>query len=126
MARIAGVDLPRTKRVEIGLTYIYGIGRVRSNDILEAAGVSGDIPDGALHDDECRLEPGDTLLLYTDGVTEAMNARREVFGIDRLTRTLERAAGESVDEIRDRILAEVRGFMSDQRDDLTLVVLRYR
>ena len=31
MARIAGVDLPRTKRVEIGLTYIYGIGRVRSN-----------------------------------------------------------------------------------------------
>jgi small subunit ribosomal protein S13 len=34
MARIAGVDLPRTKRVEIGLTYIYGIGRVRSNVIL--------------------------------------------------------------------------------------------
>src|SRR6187455_2880660 len=43
MARIAGVDLPRTKRVEIGLTYIYGIGRKRSNDILGAAGVSGDI-----------------------------------------------------------------------------------
>jgi small subunit ribosomal protein S13 len=43
MARIAGVDLPRTKRVEIGLTYIYGIGRKRSNDILGAAGVSGDV-----------------------------------------------------------------------------------
>ena len=43
MARIAGVDLPRTKRVEIGLTYIYGIGRKRSNDILGAAGVSPDI-----------------------------------------------------------------------------------
>ena len=39
MARIAGVDLPRTKRVEIGLTYIYGIGRVRSNIILKDAGV---------------------------------------------------------------------------------------
>ena len=38
MARIAGVDLPRTKRVEIGLTYIYGIGRKRSNDILTASG----------------------------------------------------------------------------------------
>ena len=37
MARIAGVDLPREKRVEIGLTYIYGIGRVTSNEILEAA-----------------------------------------------------------------------------------------
>ena len=43
MARIAGVDLPRTKRVEIGLTYIYGIGRVRSNTILKDAGVSPDI-----------------------------------------------------------------------------------
>ena len=39
MARIAGVDLPREKRVEIGLTYIYGIGRVSANRILEAAGV---------------------------------------------------------------------------------------
>ena len=37
MARIAGVDLPRTKRIEIGLTYIYGIGRKRSGDILGAA-----------------------------------------------------------------------------------------
>jgi small subunit ribosomal protein S13 len=39
MARIAGVDLPRDKRVEISLTYIYGIGRTASRDILEAAGV---------------------------------------------------------------------------------------
>ncbi|SFG18468.1 small subunit ribosomal protein S13 [Lachnospiraceae bacterium C7] len=39
MARIAGVDLPREKRVEIGLTYIYGIGRVSANRILEAANV---------------------------------------------------------------------------------------
>ena len=43
MARIAGVDLPREKRVEIGLTYIYGIGRKSSNDILNAAGVNPDI-----------------------------------------------------------------------------------
>ena len=42
MARIAGVDLPRGKRVEIGLTYIYGIGRVTSNRILEKAGVNPD------------------------------------------------------------------------------------
>ena len=43
MARIAGVDLPRTKRVEIGLTYIFGIGRKRSGDILQASGVSPDV-----------------------------------------------------------------------------------
>lgn len=42
MARIAGVDLPREKRVEIGLTYIFGIGRARSNKILAAAGVNPD------------------------------------------------------------------------------------
>lgn len=43
MARIAGVDLPRDKRVEIGLTYIYGIGLTRSKQILAATGVNPDI-----------------------------------------------------------------------------------
>lgn len=42
MARIAGVDLPREKRVEIGLTYIFGIGRKSANDILAATGVNPD------------------------------------------------------------------------------------
>ena len=42
MARIAGVDLPREKRVEIGLTYIYGIGRSKANEILEATKVNKD------------------------------------------------------------------------------------
>ncbi|MGI6189215.1 MAG: 30S ribosomal protein S13 [Clostridiales bacterium] len=42
MARIAGIDLPREKRVEIGLTYIYGIGRAKANEILAATGVNPD------------------------------------------------------------------------------------
>ena len=42
MARIAGVDLPREKRVEVGLTYIYGIGRSRSNEILDQVGIDAD------------------------------------------------------------------------------------
>ena len=42
MARIAGVDLPRDKRVEIGLTYIFGIGRSRSREILAATGINPD------------------------------------------------------------------------------------
>jgi small subunit ribosomal protein S13 len=54
MARISGVDLPRNKRVEIGLTYIYGIGRFRSGRILEAAGVSPDIRVKDLTDDDVR------------------------------------------------------------------------
>ena len=54
MARIAGVDLPRTKRVEIGLTYIFGIGRFRSNKILVDAGVSSDIRVKDLSEDDVR------------------------------------------------------------------------
>ena len=54
MARIAGVDLPRTKRVEIGLTYIFGIGRVRSVGILKDAGVSVDVRVKDLSEDDVR------------------------------------------------------------------------
>jgi small subunit ribosomal protein S13 len=43
MARISGVDLPKEKRVEIGLTYIFGVGRKTSNDILAATGINPDI-----------------------------------------------------------------------------------
>ena len=52
MARISGVDLPREKRVEIGLTYIYGIGRVSSNKILAAADVNLDTRVKDLTDEE--------------------------------------------------------------------------
>ena len=52
MARISGVDLPREKRVEIGLTYVYGIGRTSANRILTAAGVNPDTSVKDLTDDE--------------------------------------------------------------------------
>ncbi|MBE7066108.1 MAG: 30S ribosomal protein S13 [Ruminococcaceae bacterium] len=52
MARIAGVDLPREKRVEIGLTYIYGIGRSTSNEILKKTGINPDTRVRDLTDDE--------------------------------------------------------------------------
>ena len=54
MARISGVDLPREKRVEIGLTYIYGIGRASSNRILTAAGGNPDTRVKDLTDDEVK------------------------------------------------------------------------
>jgi len=52
MARIAGVDLPREKRVEIGLTYIFGIGRPMSNRILKETGINPDTRVRDLTDDE--------------------------------------------------------------------------
>ncbi len=52
MARIAGIDLPREKRVEIGLTYIFGIGRKTANEILKATGVNPDTRVKDLTEDE--------------------------------------------------------------------------
>jgi len=52
MARIAGVDLPRNKRIEIGLTYLFGVGRSLSNEILDKAGVDPNKKADDLNDDE--------------------------------------------------------------------------
>ncbi|QEO15179.1 30S ribosomal protein S13 [Agromyces intestinalis] len=52
MARLAGVDIPRDKRVEIALTYIYGVGRTRALETLKATGISGDIRVKDLTDDQ--------------------------------------------------------------------------
>ena len=54
MARIAGVDLPREKRIEIGLTYIYGIGRTTADQILEQAGVDANTRVKDITDDEVK------------------------------------------------------------------------
>ena len=74
MARIAGVDLPREKRVEIGLTYIYGIGRVMSNRVLVEAKVSPDTRVRDLTDEEVkRIGEAITAMAVVEG-----DLRREV------------------------------------------------
>ncbi|MCT4594517.1 MAG: 30S ribosomal protein S13 [Anaeromicrobium sp.] len=74
MARIAGVDLPRDKRVEIGLTYIYGIGRNLSNDILEAAGIGADTRVRDLTEEEV----GKLRQIIDDSYTVEGDLRREI------------------------------------------------
>jgi small subunit ribosomal protein S13 len=54
MARVAGVDLPRNKRMEIALTYLYGVGKTKSREILQAAGISLDKRSDELDDNESR------------------------------------------------------------------------
>lgn len=54
MARIAGVDLPRMKRIEVGLTYIFGIGQARAANVLQASGVNGDTRVKDLTEDDVR------------------------------------------------------------------------
>ena len=80
MARISGVDLPREKRVEIGLTYIYGIGRTSSNKILAQAGVSPDTRVRDLTDEEVKAIAAvidETMLVEGDLRREtALNIKR--------------------------------------------------
>ena len=75
MARIAGVDLPREKRVEIGLTYIYGIGRTSSNRILAEAKVNPDTRVRDLTDEEVKRI---TTALENDHVLVEGDLRREI------------------------------------------------
>ena len=80
MARISGVDLPREKRVEIGLTYVYGIGRASSNRILAKANVNPDTRVRDLTDDEvARIRDviDETMMVEGDLRREiAMNIKR--------------------------------------------------
>ena len=81
MARIAGIDLPKEKRVEIGLTYIYGIGVASSNKILAKAGVNPDTRVKDLTDDEVN-----SIRKAMDGYKVEGDLRREVaLNIKRLT-----------------------------------------
>lgn len=75
MARIEGVDLPREKRIEIGLTYIYGIGRATSNKILAEAGVNPDTRVRDITDDEVKKI---TEAINSLGVMVEGDLRREI------------------------------------------------
>lgn len=75
MARIAGVDLPREKRIEIGLTYVYGIGQTSADKILKAAGVNPDTRVKNLTDDEVKKIAN---ALDESGIMVEGDLRREV------------------------------------------------
>ena len=87
-------------------------------------GATQDIAD-VTEDQRARLEDGDVLLLFTDGVIEAANASGEQYGIDRLCAELEAARGRTVTEIRDRLLGSVQDFLAVQNDDIALLVARH-
>ena len=80
MARIAGVDLPRDKRVEIGLTYIYGIGPTLSKEILSKAGIDADIRVRDLSEDDVAKIRG----VLADYKVEGDLRREESLNIKRL------------------------------------------
>jgi sigma-B regulation protein RsbU (phosphoserine phosphatase) len=103
---------------------------VRSDQRIESLGPStgpmlGTWADAGFDNDRSQLEPGDLLVLYTDGVTEAWNERGAMFGTAGLTRVLEHVRDRPVDEICQAIIREVNQYRrSEGQDDVTLLVLR--
>lgn len=77
---------------------------------------------------QTKLEPGDTLVLFTDGVTEAQSQGRELYGDQRLRAAATGGSGKSIGAVQDTILESVREFSrgADQADDITLLIVRYR
>lgn len=76
---------------------------------------------------EFRMAPGDLLMMYTDGITEAMDPQNRPFGTRRLAAALDAARAETCAELLERVLAEVHEFASGapQSDDITMLALRY-
>ena len=86
--------------------------------------VLGVLPDWNYRNNRMQLVSGDHLVLFTDGVTEAEDARGEEFGEERVVRALKNAVGRSAEEVRRALMEAVTGFCSGNfRDDATVVVL---
>ena len=86
----------------------------------------GFVPNYQYKQGEVKLAQGDVLLYYTDGITEAENCRREMFGMDKLKNVILENKEKSAEEIKEAILDSVNEFRGDyeQVDDLTFVVLK--
>jgi sigma-B regulation protein RsbU (phosphoserine phosphatase) len=79
-----------------------------------------------LEEDRIQLGTGDVIVLYTDGITEAMNADSDLFGDTRLSRIVEEHGHLESGELRERILREIEAFVgsADQHDDMTMILLK--
>lgn len=96
-------------------------------EMLEGGGgILGIMPDAAYEARRCRVDTGDVLVLYSDGVTEAESAQGEEFGVERLATVIQSEAGKSAKDLIARTTAEIGRFTggAPAADDVTLVVIR--
>ena len=124
MARIAGVDLPAKKRAEIGLTYIYGIGRKRSNDILSSSGVSGDIRVKDLSEEDVRKIRRTLRVRRRKAVTLVEELSIRTQKVQPLMRKLEQISARMAE--LERQIEEMRGNRSLKEDRANLVAATQR
>jgi sigma-B regulation protein RsbU (phosphoserine phosphatase) len=87
---------------------------------------NGEMFDRLLEEETIPLQPGDLYLFFTDGISEAMNVRDELFGEARLGQLVETHAHLPSDELRERVLREIAAFVGDapQHDDMTMILLK--
>lgn len=110
---------------------IHFDGRTKEARLLSPPGLalgfdSGEMFGNVIQELELPLVPGDTFLFFTDGISEAMNGAAELFGEGRLASILKEASALSSDDLRERILQEVRSFAAGEspHDDMTLVIVK--
>jgi phosphoserine phosphatase RsbU/P len=98
----------------------------RSEQLASTGTILGAFAGSTFRERSVDLHPGDMLLMYTDGLTEAMNAENEQFGVGRVEECLARLRGMPSAEICRGLLAAVRGFTGQAwlKDDVTLIVLK--
>ena len=79
-----------------------------------------------LEEDQITLSNGGVIVLYTDGITEAMNDANDLFGDHRLSRIIEEHGHLESGELRERILREIEAFVgtADQHDDMTMILIK--
>ncbi len=116
----------RLRLANSGLPYPYLLSR-GGVERIEARGMPlGLFPDRTYREALVELEPGDSLVLLSDGIEDTVNAHDEEFGRERVVEALSRLAGESAKEIADGVLAAARSFAgsAEAYDDSTIVVLK--
>ena len=87
---------------------------------------SGNVFDRLTGDFAVPLERGDCLVLYTDGVTEALDSNGDEFGVERMVQAVRASAGDGAPAIVTRVIDDVRNFVGSQpqNDDITLIAIR--
>ena len=106
--------------------FIYRLARAKVEVISNDGSWVGILPDttGVVTDLDVAIEKGDTVLLLTDGATEAMNAAGQMFGEDAIAALFERVASMPLEQAVKAILDEVLRYQVRQDDDITLLMLR--
>jgi sigma-B regulation protein RsbU (phosphoserine phosphatase) len=106
--------------------YVVGADGAARQAPLEGGPLLGLMDDAAYPEVRLTLAPGESLVAFSDGVSEAASESGELFGLERIEQALSGPAAGSAGSLRDRLLEAVRGFVGQapQSDDLTLLVLR--